>query len=94
MLQSPGATRKPLPDRLEISMNATITLADLLTPAQFEQENSHLFEGEGTPSLEYLIRTRHINGLSECGAVIEPVQRRPMIVRPKFLGWLLNRKAA
>lgn len=75
-------------------MTETITLADVLTPVKFEQENPHLFEGEGTPSLEYLIRTRHINGLSASGAIIEPVQRRPMVVRPKFLEWLLSRSAA
>ena len=75
-------------------MDINITLADVVTPAQFEQENPHLFDGEGTPSLEYLIRTRRINGLANCGAVIEPVQRRPMVVRPKFLEWLLSKNAA
>ena len=71
-------------------MEVIIGFDDICTPAQFEQENQHLF-GEGAPKMEYLMRTRRLNGLSDCGAVIEPVERRPMIVKPKFLKWLLSR---
>jgi hypothetical protein len=71
-----------------------IGLEDICSPSEFEQQYRNLFEGEGKPSLDYLIRTRHLNGLSDCGAVIEPAQRRPLIVPPKFLNWLLSRKKA
>jgi len=75
-------------------MNEEIGISDIEAPKKFEEENPNLFEGEGTPTIETLLRKRHVNGLSDCGAVIEPVQRRPMIVRPKFLKWLLGRKRA
>ena len=69
-----------------------ITLEDVCRPSQFVDEFPHLFNQPGCPKMEYLLRTRQINGLSDCGAVVEPVQRRPMIVKPKFLKWLLARK--
>ena len=71
-----------------------IGFEDICRPTQFVDEYPHLFDQPGCPKMEYLMRTRHLNGLSDCGAVIEPVQRRPMIVKPKFLVWLLNRKQA
>ena len=71
-----------------------INFNDICVPRQFEKECPHLFQGEGAPKMETLIRTRHLNGLSDCGAIIEPAQRRPMIVKPKFLKWLLSRKRA
>ena len=73
-------------------MSKEIDLNDIVSPREFEKQYPNLFEGEGKPSLEYLVRTRHLNGLSDLGAVIEPLHRRPMIVRPKFLEWLLGRK--
>ena len=75
-------------------MNEEIGLKDIEAPKVFEKQHPNLFEGEGKPSLDYLLRTRHLNGLSDCGAVVEPVQRRPLIVPPKFLKWLLSRKQA
>ena len=75
-------------------MNEEIGLSDIYAPKKFEEENSNLFEGEGTPTMDTMLRGCHVNGLSDCGAIIEPVQRRPMIVKPKFLKWLLNRKRA
>ena len=69
-----------------------IQLSDLRTPAVFKKEYQNLFDGKGSCSLEYLIRTRHINGLMDCGAIVEPVERRPLVNPPKFLEWLLNRK--
>ena len=71
-------------------MEEIIGFEDICTPAQFEKEFQHLF-GKGAPNMKYLIRTRRLNGLSDCGAVVEPVERRPMIVKPKFLRWLLSR---
>jgi len=67
-----------------------VTFEDVCRPEQFLEEHPHLFNQPGCPKFEYLMRTRHINGLSDCGAVIEPVQRRLMIVKPKFLNWLLS----
>ena len=71
-----------------------IKFEDICTPVQFVDENPHLFDKPGCPKMEYLMRTRHLNGLSDCGAVVEPVQRRPLIVSPIFLKWLLSRKKA
>ena len=71
-----------------------VKLSDICSPGKFEQEYPNLFEGEGTPTMETLVRGRRVNGLTDAGAVIEPAQRRPMIVKPKFLKWLLNRKRA
>lgn len=75
-------------------MDKEIGLGDIVTPKVFEKEHPNLFEGEGTPKMEYLVRTRQLNGLSDCGAIVEPANRRPMIVPSKFLQWLLNRKKA
>lgn len=71
-----------------------IDFSDICRPTQFMDEYPHLFNQPGCPRMSYLIRTRHLNGLSDCGAVIEPVQRRPMIVKPRFLEWLLERHHA
>ena len=71
-----------------------IKLEDICTPSVFEKENPNLFEGEGTPTMETIVRQRHLNGASDCGAIVEPAQRRPMVVKPKFLVWLLNRTKA
>jgi hypothetical protein len=72
--------------------SAKVTFEDICPPGQFVEEHPHLFNQPNCPKMEYLMRTCHLNGLSDCGAVIEPVQRRPMIVKPKFLEWLLKRK--
>jgi len=71
-----------------------VLLSDICTPSVFEKEHPNLFEGEGTTTMETLVRGRHANGLADAGAIVEPVQRRPMIVKPRFLHWLLNRKRA
>ena len=75
-------------------MKTEIGLDDIVSPKDFEAKHPNLFDGPGCPKMEYLVRTRHLNGLSDCGAIIEPAHRRPMIVPPKFLQWLLNRKKA
>lgn len=75
-------------------MTVEINFEDICTPRQMEREHPNLFQGEGALKMETLVRTRHINGLSDCGAIVEPVQRRPMIVKPKFLKWWLSRKTA
>ena len=72
-------------------MIETVNILDICTPAQFEKDNPNLFSGSGSPKMRTLIRSRHINGLVACGAIVEPVQRRPMIVKPRFLKWLLCR---
>ena len=50
-----------------------INFEDVCPPEQLLEEQPHLFNQPGCPSLEYMIRTRHTNGLSDYGAVIEPV---------------------
>jgi hypothetical protein len=80
---------------LEVFMNTEeIKLEDICAPSVFEKEHPNLFEGEGTPTMETLIRQRQLNGLTDCGAIVEPAQRRPLVVVPRFLFWLLNRKKA
>ena len=75
-------------------MNEEIGLSDICTPAKFEKDHPNLFEGKGSTAMDTLIRNRHANGLTDCGAIVEPVQRRPMVVPPKFLRWLLGQKRA
>jgi len=75
-------------------MDKDISLNDICSPAEFVEAYPNLFEGEGKPTMDTLLRGRHVNGLADAGAIIEPVQRRPLIVPPKFLQWLLNRKKA
>ena len=75
-------------------MKEEIGLDDICTPAKFEETYPNLFLEEGTPKMDTLLRGRHANGLTDCGAIVEPVQRRPMVVPPKFLKWLLARKRA
>ena len=71
-----------------------ITFDDVCRPSQFVEEFPHLFNQSGCPKMEYLIRTRHLNGLTDCGAIVEPVHRRPMFVKTNFLLWLLSIKTA
>ena len=73
-------------------MAEAISFEDIVTPKDFEEQNPNLFAGKGTPKIDYLVRTRHLNGLADAGAVIEPAARRLMIVKPKFLKWMLSRK--
>ena len=75
-------------------MKPEIGLGDICTPKTFAENHPNLFDGPGCPKMDYLVRTRHLNGLSDCGAIVEPAHRRPMIVPPKFLSWLLSRKRA
>ena len=74
--------------------NNEIGFDDIATPAQVVKEYPELFDKPGCPTMAYLVRTRHLNGLVDAGAIIEPAARRPMIVKPKFLQWLLSRKKA
>ena len=39
-----------------------ITLSEVCSPAQFEQENPDLFIGPEAPSMEYLVRLRRLTG--------------------------------
>ena len=75
-------------------MNEEISLNDICSPAEFVKAYPNLFEGEGKPTMDTMLRGRHANGLTDAGAIVEPVQRRPMIVKPRFLRWLLSRKRA
>ena len=74
--------------------NEDISFDDIATPAQVVKDHPELFNKPGCPKMDYLVRTRHLNGLADCGAIIEPAARRPMIVKPRFLKWMLNRKRA
>jgi|GEM_PF-5610519 len=71
-----------------------ISLDEIYTPTEFARRYPELVDGPGRPKMTYLMRNRDHNGLVKSGAVIEPTERRPMIVAPRFLEWLLNRRAA
>jgi len=62
---------------------------DLIKPTDLAREYPDLFSDA---KIRWLIRQRDHNGLSKAGAIIK-CGRTILIVRPKFLGWLLANKA-
>ena len=65
------------------------TYSDLVTPEDFVQERPDIFT---KAKLQWLIRQRQQNGLSESNAVVK-CGRTILIVRSKFYEWLLANKA-
>lgn len=65
------------------------THSDLVTPEDFVQERPDIFT---KAKLQWLIRQRQQNGLSESNAVVK-CGRTILIVRSKFYEWLLANKA-
>ncbi len=63
--------------------------SDIVTPEDFAQERSDIFT---KAKLQWLIRQRQQNGLSESNAVVK-CGRTILIVRSKFYEWLLANKA-
>jgi len=64
------------------------TLNDIYTPAMFAKEHPQILT---EPQVNWLIKTRHKNGLSEIGAVLK-ISRKIYINKPLFLDWLLKQK--
>lgn len=64
------------------------SLADFAKKDQFANENSHLFS---EPQIDWLIRNRDENGLTESGAVVL-VSRKVYFHRRRFAKWLAAQK--
>jgi len=60
-------------------MHDQITLADACTPETFIKENPELFTES---QINWLIKTRKINGLAESGAILK-ISRKIYILRTK-----------
>ncbi len=56
----------------------------------FAKENSELFTDS---QINWLIKTRHKNGLAETGAVLK-ISGKIYLNKPLFLNWFLNQKAS
>ena len=63
--------------------------SDLIKPEDLTRDRPDLFSNA---KMKWLIRQRHLNGLSDAGAVIK-CGRTILIVRSKFYEWLLANKA-
>jgi hypothetical protein len=68
-----------------------VQLTDIVSPELLVEENPDLFP-KGKGSLDWAIRNRDRNGLSEAGAVIL-ANGKLMLVRPRYLRWLLTHRA-
>ena len=76
---------------LETSLKAPNELSDqITTPTQLAQENPNLFT---QTQINWLLKTRHKNGLTESGAVLK-ISRKLYINRSLFMDWFLSQKAA
>jgi len=64
------------------------TLNDICTPAILVKENPQILT---EPQVNWLIKTRHRNGLSDTGAILK-ISRKLYINKPLFLDWLLKQK--
>jgi len=66
------------------------TLTDVCTPKALVKENPELFtEGQ----INWLIKTRHKNGLSETGAILK-ISRKIYLKKSIFFDWFMQQKAA
>ena len=66
------------------------TLNDVCTPKALVKENPELFtEGQ----INWLIKTRHKNGLAETGAILK-ISRKIYLKKSIFFDWFMQQKAA
>jgi len=73
-----------------IETSSSTTLNDVCTPAALVKENPELFtEGQ----INWLIKTRHKNGLAETGAILK-ISRKIYLNKSKFFEWFMQQKAA
>ena len=68
---------------------AQSNLGDICLPKVFTKENPELFTDS---QINWLIKTRHKNGLADSGAVLK-ISRKIYINKSLFLDWFLNQKA-
>lgn len=66
------------------------TLSDVCLPKGLAAEYPELFT---KPQLDWLIKTRHKNGLAETGAVLK-ISRKIYIHKTRFFEWFMEQKAA
>ena len=66
------------------------TLVDVCTPKTLAKENPDtLTESQ----INWLIKTRHKNGLAESGAILK-ISRKIYLKKSKFFDWFMQQKAA
>jgi len=65
-------------------------LDDLVTIDTLQEAHPDLFT---KPQLSWLLKTRHINGLSHLGAVLK-ISRKLYIKKSIFIDWFLTQKAS
>ncbi|MEE9339420.1 MAG: hypothetical protein V3U87_15205 [Methylococcaceae bacterium] len=70
--------------------NPQTSFDDLCLPKAFVKQNPELFTDS---QINWLIKTRHKNGLVETGAVLK-ISRKIYLKKSIFLDWFLNQKAA
>lgn len=69
---------------------SSTTLNDVCTPKALVKENPELFtEGQ----INWLIKTRHKNGLAETGAILK-ISRKIYLKKSIFFDWFMQQKAA
>jgi len=66
------------------------TLIDACTPSTLVKENPDLFTES---QINWLIKTRHKNGLADTGAVLK-ISRKIYIKKSLFFDWFMQQKAA
>jgi len=66
------------------------TLSDVCTTEALVKENPNLFTKS---QLDWLLKTRHRNGLFESGAILK-ISRKLYLNKPVFINWFMNQKAA
>lgn len=67
----------------------TQDLSNIALPNDVSNEYKHLITES---QLDWLLKTRHKNGLSETGAVLK-VSGKLYINKPVFIDWFMNQKA-
>lgn len=71
-------------------MQQQTTLDDVCTPEALAQENSNLFTKS---QVNWLVKTRHKNGLAETGAILK-ISRKIYINKSMFIDWFMQQTAA
>ena len=65
------------------------TLNDVCTPETLAEENSNLFTKS---QVNWLVKTRHKNGLAETGAILK-ISRKIYINKSMFIDWFMQQTA-
>ena len=73
-----------------LSETTQTSLTNVCTPASMVEENPDLFT---EPQLDWILKTRHKNGLHETGAVLK-ISRKLYLNKSIFIDWFMSQKAA